>query len=328
MFRKNKEEIKSIIYATDLHGATIVFKKFISAAIQYKTNLAILGGDVSGKLLFPILKNNDDTYTFNYYGQKINVKNNSELQEYTNKIEFEGNYYKIMDRDEYERIINDKNYMFNTFKDLIVQRLKSWIDYAESKLSPYNIPILISGGNDDEKYVIDTITSGSSVKNVDNKIYSEFTPFIILNVGYSNRTPFNTPREMEENELESFLDSMLSKYGNDREHLILNVHVPPYGTSLDLAPKVMKKEDGELSIELKGGQPEMVHVGSIAVRRIIEKYQPALGLFGHIHENRVAEKIGNTLCINPGSSYNEGTLNFVIIRIRDNKILSHQLLIG
>jgi Icc-related predicted phosphoesterase len=73
-----------------------------------------------------------------------------------------------------------------------------------------------------------------------------------------------------------------------------------------------------------GGQPHLIPVGSRAVREMIEKYQPLVGLHGHIHECRGAVELGKTICINPGSEYSEGILRGVLVNILDGKILSHQ----
>jgi hypothetical protein len=56
------------------------------------------------------------------------------------------------------------------------------------------------------------------------------------------------------------------------------------------------------------------------VRKAIEKFQPLLGLHGHIHESRSAEKIGRTLCVNPGSEYGEGVMRGVVIELEENKV--------
>ncbi len=65
------------------------------------------------------------------------------------------------------------------------------------------------------------------------------------------------------------------------EHVILATHLPPKDTSIDL-----------------GYNNE--HLGSSAVRRIIEKYSPSIHLCGHIHNAKGETKIGNTLSINIG----------------------------
>ncbi|GAI38384.1 unnamed protein product, partial [marine sediment metagenome] len=61
---------------------------------------------------------------------------------------------------------------------------------------------------------------------------------------------------------------------------------PPYNTKLDIV----------------FNHTGMKHVGSVAVRRFIEKYQPLATLHGHVHESAGVGKIGKTICVNPGQS--------------------------
>jgi Icc-related predicted phosphoesterase len=97
--------------------------------------------------------------------------------------------------------------------------------------------------------------------------------------------------------------------------------VPPYDSSLDLAPKLGEN----LKIETEMGQPVMIPVGSHAVRKMIEKYQPLIGLHGHIHESKGTTMIGRTFCVNPGSEYAEGLLHGVIVDLEKGKIKSYVL---
>jgi hypothetical protein len=69
-------------------------------------------------------------------------------------------------------------------------------------------------------------------------------------------------------------------------------------------------------------------VGSSALRKVIEETKPLLGLHGHIHEGRGATRIGKTLCINPGSMYEQGTLLGAIITLGKNKIKNYVLTTG
>ena len=57
-------------------------------------------------------------------------------------------------------------------------------------------------------------------------------------------------------------------------------------------------------------------------------YGLAIALHGHIHESRGVTKLGSTVCINPGSSYSEGTLDGCIVTLRGNKVRSTQLIRG
>ncbi len=61
------------------------------------------------------------------------------------------------------------------------------------------------------------------------------------------------------------------------------------------------------------------HVGSTAVRTIIERYQPLVAVHGHIHESSGKDKIGKTECFNPGSEYAQGILRGIILSFNIDK---------
>ncbi len=89
----------------------------------------------------------------------------------------------------------------------------------------------------------------------------------------------------------------------------MNFHCPPYGSGLDFAAEL----DPQLRPVIRGGRPSIVPVGSKAVRDVVKKYHPVVGLHGHIHESRGAQKIGQTMCLNPGSDYAADVLRGAIV---------------
>ena len=78
-----------------------------------------------------------------------------------------------------------------------------------------------------------------------------------------------------------------------------------------------------------GGQA-LVPVGSRAVRESILAYGPPLSLHGHIHEGKGAVKLGPTLAVNPGSSYEDGVLQAADRRPRreEGKVKRYLLING
>ena len=90
-------------------------------------------------------------------------------------------------------------------------------------------------------------------------------------MGGSNPTPFNTPNEMDEGQIEA----ILSRAGVDEFSIVL-CHPPPYGL-----------------FDSVGG----VHVGSTAVRKMVEMKKPILLICGHIHEYEGKEILGETLVV-------------------------------
>ena len=154
------------------------------------------------------------------------------------------------------------------------------------------------------------IESARNVHPCDDRLV-DFDGHQMITTSHSNPTPWDTPRELPEEELLARLEPLCQKV-TDYEHAIFNFHVPPHGYALDLAPK--------LDENLVMAAEEKIHAGSTSVKYLIEKYQPLLGLHGHIHESRGAQKAGRTLLLNPGSEYSEGILKGVVIMFNKGKV--------
>jgi hypothetical protein len=107
----------------------------------------------------------------------------------------------------------------------------------------------------------------------------------IFGVGGSNLTPFQTPTEFSENEIETFLYDGFEKV-KDAKWKIMIPHAPPFGTEID---------------KIGNG----THVGSTSVRDFILKHKPDISVSGHIHEARGTQKLGSTLLFNAGM-YRDG----------------------
>jgi len=110
--------------------------------------------------------------------------------------------------------------------------------------------------------------------------------------------PSASARECSEEELAKRIEELVSGIEN-METAIFNFHAPPYASGLDEAPELSK------DLDVKYAGKVLVPVGSTAVKEAIEKYQPLLGLHGHIHESRAVTNIGRTLCVNPGALMNK-----------------------
>jgi len=139
--------------------------------------------------------------------------------------------------------------------------------------------------------------------------------------GWSNRTPWNTHREEDEDQLKARYEAMIANV-RDPRNAVYNIHVPPYKSGLDDAAEL----DKDLRPVLAG--QSIIPVGSKALREVIEKNQPLLSLHGHIHEGRGTTRIGKTLCINPGSMYEQGSLLGALVVLGNRKIENFVLTSG
>lgn len=325
LFGRNKGKDRSItrvFFTTDIHGSDPAFNKFINAASFYKADALVMGGDITGKMLISIVKK-PGGWEANLFGQNHVATIESELEELERVIRANGFYPHRTTPDEVEALASDPEMVDELFTRLMKESVETWMETAERKLSGTDVRCYMSLGNDDRDDIIPIIEGSEVVIYADGKVVALDEKHEMASVGYSNMTPWHCPRDLTEDELARKIDDVVSLATN-MENCVFNFHVPPYNSELDFAPEL----DEELKPVLVGGTPNIIPVGSTAVREAIERYQPLAGLHGHIHESRAVTKIGKTLCINPGSEYSEGMLRGVLLNIRDGKVLSHQFVSG
>ena len=222
-----------------------------------------------------------------------------------------GFYVHLGSRREKEELLNDPAALNALFDQKIKERLQEWLEELIGTIDLLHIQPFIMPGNDDHYIVDDILHSFESlgIKGcIDNVVKIDGIEMISL--PYSNPTPWNTPRELSENKILEKIDAQVKKLSNLHK-AIFNFHCPPYGTRLDLAPRL----DKNMKPMMDSGGVEYIHVGSKAIRKAIEKYQPMLCLHGHVHESPGVEKIGRTVCINTGSEYQMGILKGYVIEV-------------
>jgi uncharacterized protein len=306
----NKKSTR-MFFTTDVHGSTVVFKKFINSAKFYEAQVIVLGGDMVGKMIVPLVEHENSTYHANYLGKIYDVCVGKELDELESLLENSGLYPLRITPDEIQAFDQDKSLVEKRFGQLAKERVARWLQIAEDRLKGTGIQCYVQPGNDDPFEIDEAFSQSSLIKNVDCTVITIDEDHEMISVGAANQTPWQCPRDVPEDELFSRIESLAVQLKNPAS-AIFNLHVPPYDTNLDIAPELDDNLTPKLS--LSGGF-KMVPVGSKAVRKAIEKYQPLIGLHGHIHESRSAQKLGRTVCINPGSEYGEGVLRGVLIDI-------------
>jgi Icc-related predicted phosphoesterase len=312
-----------IYFITDVHGSTRCFKKFLNAAKFYKADTLILGGDVTGKVLTPIVEVGDGSYRASYQGSDVVLKNNQEVESFLAKAADSGSYTHVVSQAEFRELAENPAKVTQLFTEVMVGRMKDWMKLAEERLGKSQIKCYISPGNDDLFELDPVVSSSDYVVNPEGRVVDLDGGHEMITLGYTNHTPWNSPREVDEEVLTQKISAMADNVRNMKS-AIFNIHVPPIDTVIDQAPHV----DKDLKIVVKAGNVEMISAGSSACRAAITKYQPMLGLHGHIHESRGIVKIGKTLCANPGSEYGEGILRGFLGEIDGEKIKSYLLTSG
>jgi len=301
------------LFATDLHGSEAVWRKFLNSVKLFNLDALVLSGDMTGKLIIPIVKESDGRYKSTLLGQEY-VLTENQIAEYSKKVRFTGYYPYVTTPEEAQELRASEERREALFEKLMVDSVRMWFDLIPERV-PKNVRVIISPGNDDKLAIDEVIRSHPSVIYGESNVIAFDEEHEVACCAWSNPTPWDSPRECEEDELYQRLEKIVSEV----KHLqtaVFCFHCPPHNSGLDTAPQL----DKDLRPVVVGGSPVMIPVGSTAVRRIIEEYQPFLGLHGHIHESAGYVKIGRTMCLNPGSEYSEGILRSFLVEIDGTKI--------
>lgn len=307
-----------IFFTTDVHGSEQCWRKFLNVTTFYKEiDVALLGGDTTGKVIVPIVEQSDGSWKASF-NKDYHMKTEEEIQEVERIIRYCGSYPFRTTPAGVEELENDKKALDTLFDEVIVSEIERWMELVEERV-PEHVKVIVNPGNDDSFLIDDVIRKTERViYPLDGVIYLDDTenhPMISLE--WVNPTPWNSPRECSEKELQKKIDKLFDMVDpGDYRKLICNFHTPPYGTRLDEAPKLTK----ELKTIQVAGHQLTQPVGSKAVREAILKNEPLLGIHGHIHESAGAVTLGKTQLVNPGSEYGEGILRGYIIDLTEDGI--------
>ncbi len=306
---------RRIYFVSDVHASERCWLKFLTAPKFYGADTVIIGGDITGKFVVPVIVQPNGNWTVqNFLGRQWRLKTRDELVRLKAHIADTGQYAFETTREEHAQYEGDQPKIDELFRELALERVRRWVDMAEDRLGQAGTTIMVSGGNDDFYEVDEVLAASSVVQNPDGTILDLGDGFQIMGIGYGNPTPWNCPRDIPEPDLAAKIAAVADQVERP-DRTIFNLHVPPYGSGLDFAPEL----DSELRMVMSGAGPRMVPVGSTAVRDAIQHYQPMLGLHGHIHESRGVRRLGRSTVANPGSEYGEGVLDGVLIDLDPRK---------
>lgn len=299
-----------MFFTTDIHGSDRCFRKFLNAAEVYEAQTLVIGGDLTGKRLCPMVAAGSGPRTSEWAGRPVTLESAREVEQFKTDAANAGLYAFECSAEEAAALQADPALVESKFLELAASRLADWVALAEERLSGKDVQVIINCGNDDP-FEFDPILDGSRLVTFpEGRLVRIDDRRRMASVGYANRTPWDCARDIEEDELRSRLDAVVAQWdGPEGEHLVLNTHCPPFRTTIDQAAVL----DDDLRPVTDGGQVVIGPVGSTAVREAIEEHQPLVSLHGHIHESRGVDKVGRTLCINPGSEYPEGVLRGAIL---------------
>jgi len=312
----------TLYYASDIHGSDVLWRKFVNAGRFYEAGVLVMGGDITGKAVAPIVRENGSFRAPEILGAE--TIGEQELPAVEKRIRDLGFYPLVTTKAELEAAEGDRGAVTTFFYDAMSASLSGWLELAEDRLAGTGIRLYVMLGNDDEPLLREVLASSPLGVDPEDVPVDLGEGWQMLSCGHANPTPWNSPREMPEDELEQHLEELVAAL-DDPKQAVFNLHVPPIRTAIDRAPAL----DDSLKPIVRGGAVTMIAAGSQAVRNVIERHQPPLALHGHIHESRGVVKVGKTVCINPGSEYAEGVLHGALVVLDEkNGMRNYQLVAG
>jgi Icc-related predicted phosphoesterase len=301
-----------IFFATDVHGSETCWRKFLNSGTHYNADAIILGGDMTGKALVPVIHDGGDMWHATLLENRETLVGEEAVAAFESAVIRRG-YYPFRTTPEEVRELHESDERWHAlFAEHMLRTVERWMALADEKLAGTGIACFVCPGNDDQLDVDDVIERAKHVRLGEGRVV-EIDGYQMASTGWSNPTPWDTYREEDEAQLRERIRRVVSEITAPPERAIFSLHCPPYGSKLDEAPELTA------DMSLKDAGRATKPVGSTAVRAAIEDFQPALSLHGHIHEARGSTRLGRTLCINPGSSYEQGQLLGAVIDLEGGK---------
>jgi len=276
---------------------------------------------MTGKAIIPIIAQGGDEYKVTLLEQVTMLHGKDEVDSMVQTIQNRGYYPYITNPDEVQEVVLSPDKMDALFMEQVLKTIQRWMDYADAKLSGTGIRCIVCPGNDDVFEIDAVIAASKCVRSLEGQVVELDEHHEMANSGWSNPTPWNTHREEPDEALLKRLEAVISQVKNPSQ-AVFNFHAPPFGSGLDEAPELTK------DMRQAYAGRSMIPVGSKAVMTVIDRYQPLLGLHGHIHEGKGTRKYKKTLCVNPGSMYEQGMLSGAVIELKPQKVGNYLLTTG
>jgi len=312
-----------IFFATDIHGSDVCWRKFLNAGKFYEADILILGGDMTGKALVPIMALPDGRFKATLLQQEFMLQDEDAAVDMERRVKSRGYYPFRITPAELAEFEADPARVDAFFQQQMLDVVEQWMALADERLEGSGLRCFVCPGNDDAPEVDEVVRQAKFVELAEGRVIDLGDGFQMISTGWSNQTPWKTYREASEEELTARIEEMValaSATGQSMRRTIFNFHCPPYGSNLDDAPEI----DADFNVKEAGRS--LVPVGSTAVRDAILKHQPLLSLHGHIHEGKGTVRLGKTLSINAGSLYEQGVLQGAIVNLGGRRGLRSYML--
>jgi Icc-related predicted phosphoesterase len=314
--RSSKRRGTRLYVVSDFHASDPAWRKLLNAIRLnvYKADAVLYAGDLTGKAMVPIVAAGD-RYEATLLGQRRVARNEDELAALERDVAGLGYYAFRTTKEEVDALGGDQAKLDELFSTEIKARVRQWLDLAAERLDGTGVPLVLIPGNDDPYDIDESLATSQYCVNADGAVVDIPGNMQVVGLGKSSPTPWKTPREVSEDAFREEIYSLADQATDPRRTIFL-IHCPPYGSGLDTAPVL----DQNLRLQASAGDLMRGPVGSTGVLEAVQQVRPLLSLHGHIHESGGEKKIGQTLCVNPGSEAGSGVVRGYLIDVGSDGI--------
>ena len=199
-----------VYYATDIHGSEVCWRKFLNAGRFYNADVLILGGDITGKAVVPVVAAAGGGHRVRQFSGD-RVLDADELAATETRIRDMGFYPYRTTEDELEAVWDNPEAVNEVFLGLMRSTLVRWLDLATERLAGTGIRLYAMEGNDDPPELYGMLRDANVLTETEDRLVDLGEGITMISYGYSNPTPWHTPRELDDDELERRIDKLAAQ---------------------------------------------------------------------------------------------------------------------
>src|SRR5260221_395347 len=222
-------------YASDIYGSELLWRKFTNAASFYGVEVLIMGGDIAGKAVVPIVRRNTSFYAPAVTGEQAFTED--QLPALERRIRDLGQYPYHMTEDELAAVQNDQSAIDALFLQIMMETLERWLRLAEERLRGKGVRLYVMLGNDDEPALREVLARSSIAVDPEDHVVELGEGFQMISCGFANPTPWHSPREMPEEELQRHLEKLAGQLG-ETARAVFYLQFSPIPTPNRTSPSV------------------------------------------------------------------------------------------
>src|ERR1700682_1145575 len=121
-----------IFFATDIHGSERCFRKWLNAASVYGVQPLVLGVDITGKALVPLVAMTDGWHG-ELHGKPVHATDEAALEALRQQIRNMG-FYDVVVSPSQKADLDNPDKLKTAFAAAISQSMQRWVDLADERL--------------------------------------------------------------------------------------------------------------------------------------------------------------------------------------------------